>query len=193
MLPVVFFVLAAPLVIGISLVSLVSFSFKPNKPPLPRVTVAPAQVYTSLPEGNMQIANFWQTADARPVIIRRYLEKYRSPMAPYASYLVQASDRNDLDWRLLVAIAQQESNLGKKIPENSYNAWGWGIHSQGTLRFASWEEGIDRVARGLKEKYADKGFTTANEIMAKYCPLSDGSWADGVNQFLAELETGKID
>jgi hypothetical protein len=155
--------------------------------------VAGSPIYAALPEDRLQVTNFWQTADARPLIIRKYLERYHSPLVPYANLLVKAADENRLDWRLLVAIAQQESNLGKKIPKNSYNAWGWGIHRQGTLHFASWEEGISQVASGLKERYVDKGFTTADEIMAKYCPLSNGSWANGVNQFLAELETGKIE
>ncbi|MFH1840769.1 MAG: hypothetical protein ABH807_01270 [Candidatus Shapirobacteria bacterium] len=189
----VLFMLTTPFVIGASLVSLTLFPLKPLDPVLPAISVLPAQVYAALPENSIRVNNFWQTADARPLIIRKYLERYDSPLKPYADLIVKASDENRLDWRLLVAIAQQESNLGKKIPENSYNAWGWGVHSRGTLRFTSWEEGIVGVANGLKERYVDEGFTTADEIMAKYCPLSNGSWASGVNQFLEELETGEID
>jgi hypothetical protein len=133
-----------------------------------------------------------QSNDARVIIIEKYLKKYNSPLIPYAQFIVETSDKYSLDWRLLVAIAQQESNLGKKIPPGTYNAWGWGIHSRGTLGFSSWEEGIETVSKGLKEKYIDKGYITPEEIMSKYTPLSNGSWAFGVNQFINELEYGKV-
>ncbi len=100
---------------------------------------------------------------------------------------MKESDKNGIDWRLLVAIAQQESNLCKTIPENSFNCWGWGIHSKGTLKFSSYEEAIKTIARGLKRNYIDRGYTTAEEIMQKYTPLSNGSWAQGVSQFMEEI------
>jgi hypothetical protein len=127
-------------------------------------------------------------ADARTEIIRQYLARYNSPLEPYAQLIVNISEKYGLDFRLLVAIAQQESNLCKKIPENSYNCWGWGIHSRGTLYFSSYPEAIETVARGLKEEYLDKGYTTPEEIMKKYTPLSPGTWAYGVQQFLDEME-----
>lgn len=151
---------------------------------------SPYQMYASLPQALGEIKSAIQTADARPVIIAKYLEKYGSPLAPYAQYLVQVSDQYLLDYRLLVAIAQQESNLCKKVPENSYNCWGWGVHERGTLKFNSFEESIETVAKGLKVRYLDQGLTTPEEIMAKYCPLSlekGGSWASGVNQFMEDL------
>ncbi len=146
------------------------------------------RLYTALPSQNGQLSFGLQTGDARPVIIKQYLRKYNSPLAPYADELFIASQKYNLDYRLLVAIAQQESNLGKKIPPETYNAWGWGIHSQGTLGFSGWPEAIEAVAKGLREEYLDKGYRTPEEIMTKYTPLSEGSWAFGVNQFMAEME-----
>ena len=107
---------------------------------------------------------------------------------PFASEIVETSDRYGLDYRLTTAIAQQESNLCKKIPPESNNCWGWGIHSRGTLGFASFSEGIDEVSRGIRKKYLDKGFLSIEEIMGKYTPLSNGSWAEGVTKFMAEME-----
>jgi len=100
------------------------------------------------------------TGDARPILIRNYLKKYQSPLTPYADFIFATSQKYGIDYRLLVAIAQQESNLCKKIPPNSHNCWGWGIHSKGTLGFSSFDEAIEIVAQGLKEDYIDKGFTT---------------------------------
>lgn len=154
----------------------------------PLLSQTPVRLYQALPNNSGTVSFDVSTADARPVIIRQYLERYNSPLTPYANYIVMISEKYNLDYRLLVAIAQQESNLGKKIPYNTYNAWGWGIHERGTLGFSSWEEGIETVARGLRENYLDKGYTTPEKIMTKYTPLSSGSWAFGVNQFMKEME-----
>jgi hypothetical protein len=129
-----------------------------------------------------------EVGDARVEIIRQYLQYYNSPLLPYAEVLVSEADKNQLDFRLTTAIAQQESNLCKKIPPGSYNCWGWGIHSAGTLGFRSYEEGIKIVSKGLKENYIDKGYTTPEVIMTKYTPSSNGSWANGVNQFMFEMQ-----
>lgn len=149
---------------------------------------APARLYQALPGSSGMIFFDFETADARPVIIRQYLEKYHSPLSPYADYIFSVSQKYNLDYRLVVAIAQQESNLGKKIPPGTYNAWGWGIHSQGTLGFSSWEEGIEAVARGLREDYLDKGFVSLEQIAARYAPPSQEAWAFGVGQFMREME-----
>lgn len=185
------FLIVAPINLGVSLSLMAEKANNKTSPTQP--TPAFSQLYAALPQTIGQVLGTFETDDARPIIIKKYLEKYQSPITPYADLIVEVSDKYGLDWRLLVAIAQQESNLGKKAPPDSYNAWGWGVHSQSTLRFSSWEKGIETVARGIKEKYIDKGYTTPEEIMSKYTPLSSGSWAFGVNQFIQELETGQAE
>lgn len=147
-----------------------------------------SKIYAALPDTTGQVAGAATAADGRVEIIRQYLEQYKSPLLPYAQNLVDTAEKFGLDFRLLVAIAQQESNLCKKIPDGSYNCWGWGIHSRGTLKFTGFEEAIEAVAKGIREEYVDKGYTTPEEIMAKYTPLSPGTWAAGVRQFLEEME-----
>jgi len=154
----------------------------------PLFSQAPARLYQALPSSSGMIFFDFKTADARPVIIKQYLEKYHSPLSPYSEYIFSVSQKYNLDYRLVVAIAQQESNLGKKIPPGSYNAWGWGIHSEGTLGFSSWEEGIEIVARGLREDYLDKGFVSLEQISARYAPPSREAWAFGVGQFMMAME-----
>lgn len=128
-----------------------------------------------------------KSEDAVPEIVKAYLKKYNSPLLPHADYLVNAANKNRLDPRLIVAIAQQESNLCKKIPDDSHNCWGWGIHSQGTLKFDSYPQAIDAVTKGLADKYLGQGLNTPEEIMGIYTPLSNGSWAEGVQQFLDDM------
>ncbi len=129
-----------------------------------------------------------KSEDAVPEIIKSYLAKYQSPLLPHAGALVNIARDYRIDPRLLVAIAQQESNLCKKIPDDSYNCWGWGIHSRGTLRFDSYEEAMTAVIKGLSENYFGQGLTTPETIMGIYTPLSDGSWARGVQQFIDEMK-----
>lgn len=147
--------------------------------------------FAALPKVAFEIKTALAKEDARPMLIDRYLSHYNSPMAGMGDYIVKVSDRFELDPYLVVAIAQQESNLGKLMPPNCHNAWGWGIHSAGTLCFDSWNEGINTFVSGLAEKYLAYGLHTPEEIMTKYNATSPGgAWAKGVNQFLEELQTG---
>jgi len=140
--------------------------------------------------GNMSVSDQVLGDDARPILIKKYLTKYQSPLLPYSDLIFKLSQTYGFDYYWIVAIAQQESNLCKKIPENSYNCWGYGINSAGTLRFESYELALQSYAEYLKREYFDKGLNTPELIMKKYCPHSNGSWAYGVNQFINEIETG---
>lgn len=153
---------------------------------------AATEAQTSLPKGEVKgLSTVFEAEDARPELVAKFLERYKSPMQPYDQYgkmLVETADRYGLDYRLLPAIAMQESNLCKKIPENSYNCLGFGIHSKGTLRFASYEEAFNTAAKTLKTNYVDKGLDTPEKIMTKYTPGSNGSWALSVNRWISEME-----
>lgn len=132
-----------------------------------------------------------ETQDARATILANFLKRYNSPMKPYDYFgqkLVEIADTYGIDFRLLPAIAMQESNLCKKIPEGSYNCLGFGIHERGTLKFDSYEANFDRAGRELKKYYIDRGLTTPEQIMAKYTPSSKGSWANSVMQWMTEMK-----
>jgi len=146
-------------------------------------------VFSALPSFDQQIQTSIKTADARPEIIRQYLNRYESPLEPYSNLIVNLSDQYNFDYRWLVAIAQQESGLCLHIPENSFNCWGWGIYGDKVTRFDSYEDALRRIApqftkiflKGLHDK-------DPSEVMKTYTPPSDGSWADGVSQFFDNLE-----
>lgn len=193
---IIFFVVT-PLTLATSLFSLAVLSKQPKAiAQVPYVQTLSAlqapqygtKVFGALPDPLGKVGGAAVAADAREEILRQYLVKWESPLEPYTRELVEASERYDLDFRLLVAIAQQESNLCKKIPEGTHNCWGWGIHSKGTLGFESYPEAIETVAKGIREDYLDRGYTTPDEIMKKYTPSSPGTWAFGVNKFLGQME-----
>jgi hypothetical protein len=58
------------------------------------------------------------------------------------------------------------------------------------LKFENYELAIKSYAEYLKREYFDKGLNTPELIMQKYCPSSNGSWANGVHQFIDEMENG---
>ncbi len=191
-LSIIFFTIT-PVTLGISLFSLYTLKNMPEKTTENTVNFLTSpqsgvRVYASLPSQIPEVGGQVETADARPEIVKQYLEFYDSPLVSEADLIVQTADKYSIDFRLITAIAQQESNLCKVIPPGSYNCWGWGIHSEGTLGFRSFEEGVDIVSKGLRENYLDKGFSTIDEIMSKYTPSSDGSWAHGVKTFMTEME-----
>jgi hypothetical protein len=191
---VAIFFLLTPVTLGVSLFSLFSLrtdDIARQNLVASNIITSPESgisVYASLPGNIPSVSDSIESADARPQVIKKYLEKYSSPLTPQAGFIVETADKYKVDFRLITAIAQQESNLCKIIPPDSYNCWGWGIHSKGTLGFSSYEEGIEEVSLGLRNEYLNKGYTTVEDIMSKYTPQSNGSWANGVNQFLTEME-----
>lgn len=129
------------------------------------------------------------SGDARPYILEKFIKTYypESPLLPYTQNLVDTADRYNLDFRLMVGIAMQESNLCKKIPEGSRNCWGLGIYGDKVWRFESYEEAIEAVGKTLS-KYATKGRLQPEEIVKLYTPSSNGSWEHAVRHFMEKME-----
>jgi hypothetical protein len=152
----------------------------------PKITTGFLQRVTSDPDFTTAI----EGADARAQIVANFLKRHNSPMEPHEYYgtkIVEIADRHGIDFRLLPAIAMQESNLCKVIPEGSYNCLGFGVHARGTLAFESYEANFERAARELKRNYIEIGLTSPEQIQRKYTPSSNGSWAASVNQWMAEM------
>jgi len=115
-----------------------------------------------------------------------------SPLAGLGHEFVAAGRANGIDPRLLVAIAAQESALGTAGSGRAINnAFGWGP----AIPFASWTEGIHRIAAGLRRGYVDEGRDTIAEIQGKWAPVGasndpgglNGGWTAGVSRLYAEL------
>ena len=151
------------------------------------------QIAISDNEGELKgVESVIETDDAREIIVANFLERHNSPMKPYEYYgarLVEIADQNGLDFRLMPAIAMQESQLCKAVnPGAPHNCLGFGIHKRGTLDFESYEAGFERAAREIKERYVDIGLETPEQIMTKYTPSSpNGAWAEAIKQFMAEM------
>lgn len=126
--------------------------------------------------------------DSRPQIVDNFFKRYDSPMYGLGKFVVDTADKHKIPFNIVPAIGHCEGNLGKVVPENSFNTWGYGIYAGNILKFKSWKDGVEQVSKGLKKNYYDMGLDTPKEIMKKYTPPSRGSWADCVEQYLSELQ-----
>lgn len=103
--------------------------------------------------------------------IDAYFSKYDLPLAGYGLKMVIEAQKNDLDWRLLPAVAMRESTAGKNAcPKNPYNVFGW---NSCKTNFGSYEEAIETVAHNLggrNPKTADyyKNTLALREILENY-------------------------
>jgi hypothetical protein len=152
------------------------------------------KLFQSVPDSRRQHEIIARTysQDARTVLLKKFFRKYSSPLEKQSDFIVYQADQNQIDYRLIPAIAMQESTGCKFIPDNSYNCWGYGIYGDKITRFSGYEEAIETVSRGLRKNYYDKGLTTPHSIMRKYTPPSialGGPWAQGIEFFFDDIET----
>lgn len=149
------------------------------------------KLYQALPPNKLQISESINYGDARSLIIEEFFNSQNSPLAAFSANFIAVADFYQLDFRLLPAISMQESNGGKKIPEDTFNPFGYGIYGSKKVHFEGWSDAIETVGKALREDYLDEGLHTPEQIMTKYTPPSlakGGTWAIGVNQFMDELK-----
>lgn len=117
------------------------------------------------------------------IAIENVLKRYGSPMAEESDAFVKACIKYKIDCYLLPSIAGLESTFGKFIWPNSYNPFGW---ARGYMMFKTWSEGIDTVAKGLRNGYMNKGALTVEDIGPIYS--ESPTWAIRVNYFKKQFE-----
>lgn len=123
-------------------------------------------------------------------LVEKFLGKHKSPLYPFASHIVDEAAKQGIDYRLIPAIAMNESTLCKAIPHNSFNCWGWGIYGDKVTRFSSYQEAISIISEGLKKNYYDKGMASPSAIMQVYTPSSpDGIWAKKIHRWFNEIDS----
>jgi len=146
----------------------------------------PSVAYAALPNhANVLDYKIYQN-DSRVDAISAFFAKYKSELTPFAPDVVASADRYSVDYRLVPAIAMQESNLCKKAPEGTFNCWGWGIYGKNKVSFKSYSHGIEAVSKTLAD-YKDEGLVEPEEIVTKYTPSNTGSWARSVKHFMGEI------
>lgn len=143
--------------------------------------------YAALPPRQNVFSHNLNERDIRVEKLETFFARYHSPLEPYAQNIVEAADFYGLNHALVPAIAMQESTLCKKIPTDSYNCWGFGIHNGRVKRFKGFAEAIDAVTRTLARDYKGKGLEAPEEIMRHYTPQNTNNWAQNVAFFMNQL------
>ena len=121
--------------------------------------------------------------------LESYFAKNESPLYPYARLIVEQAHMYGVDYRLIPAIAMNESTLCKNIHENSYNCWGWGIYGDKITRFESYADAIRTITKGIREQYYDRGMSSPSSIMRAYTPNSpNGIWATKIEWVYRQID-----
>ena len=144
--------------------------------------------YAALPPTENIIQNTIVEEDSKTEIVRQFFARYSSPLEPYAPDIIAAANRYDIDFRLLPAIALQESILCKRVPQDSHNCWGWGIYGGKVTRFSNYPEAIETITKALSTKYRDRGLVTPFEIAKLYNPRNTNNWAENVSKVMNNLK-----
>ncbi len=129
--------------------------------------------------------------EERAAKIDAYFAKRNMPLEGYGAKMVEEAFKNDLDWRLLPAIAIRESTGGKFACQNNPNPFGWGSCK---IKFKSFDESIEVVAKnlggnnpGTEYYYKDK---TIEEKLAFYNSVIPAYTAE-IFEFMDLIEQGK--
>lgn len=131
--------------------------------------------------GALDLFSFNQAIDKEAKVLEikanaidAYFEAHDMPLAGTGKKMVQEAEKNDLDWRILAAIAVRESTGGRnQCKKVDHNFFGWGSCKIG---FKSDDEAIEVVAKNLggnnpKTAHHYSGKET-KEILQKYNPPS---------------------
>ncbi len=180
------FFLGTPILIFVSLVYLSFLSYQKNGQVLGEATEGIA--YAALPPTENIIENTIGEQDSKTEIVRQFFAKYNSPLEPYSPDIIAAARRYDLDFRLLPAIAMQESTLCKKVIEDSHNCWGWGIYGGKVIKFDNFPEAIETISKSLATKYRNNGLVTPHEISQLYNPSNTNNWIENVTLVMNRLK-----
>jgi len=130
--------------------------------------------------------------EARAKAIDSYFESYKMPLFGTGKKMVEEAEKNNLDWRLLPAIAVRESTGGihqcKKV---DFNPFGWGSCKIG---FTSYDEAIETIARNLggnnpKTEYHYHDKETIEILEAYNPPYIVPNYADQVIYIMNKIGT----
>jgi hypothetical protein len=109
--------------------------------------------------------------------IDTYLGGRGSPITGNGAVFFYNGVQDDVDPRLIVAIAGAESSFGThwvNCPESGFNAWSWFYRPRRPCSqspFGSFADGINIVTPGMA-RYFNRNWNTIPIIRDHYCPLS---------------------
>jgi hypothetical protein len=127
--------------------------------------------------------------------IDSFLGGHGSPIAGNGSVFFTSGITNNVDPRLIVAIAGAETTFGTNwglCSPTSYNAWSWFYNRSGAnactnSTFSSYAQGIQKVTSGIRRLYLNRNLNTIPLIGSVYCASGCGSWTPAVTTYYTAL------
>ncbi len=129
--------------------------------------------------------------------INAYFAQNNMPLARFGMKMVLEAEKNDLDWRMIPAIAVRESSGGIhacKSKNAQFNPFGWNSCKSG---FKSYDDAIERLAQHLGGNHPRTShYYNGKEnraILQTYNPPSIvATYADEVLRIMAKIEATEI-
>ncbi|OGE80607.1 MAG: hypothetical protein A2826_01635 [Candidatus Doudnabacteria bacterium RIFCSPHIGHO2_01_FULL_43_23] len=119
-----------------------------------------------------------ESVDPKTDSIVEYLADKKSPLVDYAGIIARSPN-----YKLLIGIAQAETNLCKKTLSN--NCWGIGPGSPfyyDDIKFSLY------YADYLIEKYESLGMDTPEKMVRTYVGYHNPTWIEAINEVFYDLE-----
>lgn len=114
--------------------------------------------------------------------LQLYLESQNSPMAPYSETIITSAERCGADYKLLTAIAMNESG-GGRIPYKKYNPYGY----LNGIQYAGWEEAISDITCKIATHYFAKGYNTPETLAGPYGAHNKEEWINNIYYYLNQI------
>ena len=123
--------------------------------------------------------NFLPVAVEDPKVdaLAEYLQEKNSPLASYAGIISRSPN-----WKLLVGIANAESNLCKKTDKNNC----WGIGPGGPWTFEEISQSL-YYANYLLTKFDQLGMDNPETLVRTYVGYHNPNWINAINDVFYEL------
>lgn len=102
------------------------------------------QISSILPNITTEESRTIALREERALKIDTYFAKRNMPLRDYGAQMVAEAEKNNIDWRLLPAIAIKESSGGRFAC--GHNPFGWGSCK---IKFSTFDDAIETVAHNL--------------------------------------------
>jgi len=146
-----------------------TFTFNPNNLNITEEKETKSISFSSGLLANNQIFNKETLIEERAQKINLYFKRRGLPLAGFGKKMVEEAIKNDIDWRMMPAIAMRESTGGKFACRGArFNPFGWGSCK---ISFESYNEAIEVIAKNLggnNHKTASYYYGELDEILDNY-------------------------
>lgn len=150
-------------------------AFTPVSEVIQRIEESKAQKQKELAEIELQ-----SKVDKVEAIFKRY----NSPMQGYGRLLVTEAERCGGDYKIITAIAGNESRFGR-IPYKLYNPFGY----LDGVKYSGWEESIRILSCKISYQYLVPCQNNVSCVVIKYAGPNDDKeqWVKNINWFMNQI------